>query len=93
MGYDQKIATELLKCKGCSQLKWCDINGISSNYIFLCPCRLCYLKMICEDTCPEYNSNIATSYTDKQFTDAMKEAGREMRVARKPNILRERYHE
>ena len=85
-----KIRSELKRCKGCSQIKWCDIFAMDSVYIYMCPCRLCYLKMLCEDTCPEYNRTIATSYKDKSFIMEMKEKKREMRIARKPNILRER---
>ena len=88
MGYDQKITTELIRCKGCNQIHWCDIYHLESNYVFTCPCRFCLFKMICMEACGGYNKNAATIYRDDNFIMDMKKNEREMRVAYNGNILR-----
>ena len=70
---NDKIIIEGLKCKGCNQQSWCDIFNMESDYIFGCPCRLCLLKMICQDSCDKYNRNMETVYEDNKFIMEMKE--------------------
>ncbi len=91
---ENKIKTEVKKCKGCSLISVCDIHALVSNYIFMCPCRNCLVKMVCEDVCDEYSHNIVTTMTDVHFVLRMKEYRRETRMWHKRSIiLREKGYE
>ena len=85
---EKKIKHELKKCEGCNQKQWCDIFAMDSAYVYGCPCRICLLKMLCNDACQEYNKNAATVYKDDTFIMEMKKRRRELRVAYNKNILR-----
>jgi len=85
------LAAEICKCKGCSQIKICDQFNMDSFYVYGCPCRTCLLKMLCQDTCDDYNKHSARVYRDNNFIRIMKKKKRELRVAYNKNILRGKY--
>ncbi len=38
-------------CKGCDAAQFCKVNDSKAK---ICPCRICIIKMICEDPCEDY---------------------------------------
>jgi len=55
------------ECKGCVLFKknkkneWCSVIR-KGNYKD-CPCRICLVKVMCVESCKEYNKHIKIHYT------------------------------
>lgn len=40
------------ECEGCSKISNCSLHTPGVEYNKPCPCIVCLVKAICEDTCP-----------------------------------------
>ena len=77
-------------CKGCFISKACDAYIMASQYVDICPCTKCLVKMVCQEgVCEDYGDFIRTIYNDKKFIEDMRLNNRPMKVSEKNNILRE----